>query len=67
PLIEGSPIVTSPAAISSGRFPMAPLSAELGDIVITNSSLVPNDTKDIGEPNEAESLMRGRIAGAMVR
>ncbi|GMO11993.1 hypothetical protein TM239_52970 [Bradyrhizobium sp. TM239] len=46
---------------------MAPLSAELGDIVITNSSFVPNDTKDIGEPNEAESLIRGRIAGAMVR
>ncbi|MBB4380140.1 hypothetical protein GGD66_004990 [Bradyrhizobium sp. CIR48] len=46
---------------------MVPLNAELGDVVITNSSFVPNDTKDIGEPNEAESLMRGRMAGAMVR
>ncbi|UFS89367.1 hypothetical protein LPJ38_00790 [Bradyrhizobium daqingense] len=46
---------------------MAPLKAELGDIVTISSSFVPNDTKDIGVPNEAESLMRGRMAGAMVR
>ncbi|WP_249143682.1 hypothetical protein [Bradyrhizobium liaoningense] len=46
---------------------MAPLSAEFGDIVITNSSFVPRDTKDIGVPNEAESLRRGRMAGEMVR
>jgi hypothetical protein len=46
---------------------MAPLNAEFGDIVITNSSFVPSDTKDSGVPNEAESLRRGRMAGAMVR
>ncbi|WP_283812238.1 hypothetical protein [Bradyrhizobium cajani] len=46
---------------------MAPLNAELGDIVMINSSFVPSDTKDIGVPNEAESLTRGRMAGAMVR
>lgn len=59
--------MTSPAAISSGRFPIVPLKAELGDVVITSSSFVPSETKDIGVPNEAESRRRGRIAGEMVR
>ncbi len=51
----------------SGRVAMVPLSAEFGDMTITNSSLVPMDTKLIGVPWEAESLTRGRMAGLMVR
>jgi hypothetical protein len=46
---------------------MAPLSAEFGDIVITNSSFVPSDTKDIDVGDLAAELLAPSFIGLAIR